>query len=311
MAVLPKEQKNMNPLSVEASKVRKYPGGEIVIEQELGKAQGIDRKIVSYPSDGHKVYALMTTPLSAPPEGGYPVILLNHGYIPPAEYRTDGDYESFVRALTLAGYRVFKSDYRGHGSSEGSAEGGNFSPVYAYDVLNLLASVKRAPGINAEKIGMVGHSMGGGITLRSVVASSDIKASVIVAGVVGDTEDMIYRWNNDKIATPDPTGSFAELRKKALALLGGQSQQSHLWRDVAPVNFVSSITGPMQIHHGASDTVVPITFSERLAGNMAAAGKDFEYYPYEETDHNMSGPHRELFFSRMILFLDQNVKNSN
>jgi hypothetical protein len=37
---------------------------------------------------------------------------------------------AYVDALARNGYIVFKSDYRGHGNSEGSAPGGYGSPAY-------------------------------------------------------------------------------------------------------------------------------------------------------------------------------------
>ena len=69
------------------------------------------------------------------------------------------------------GYVVFRPDYRGHDQSEGNASGGYGSPDYTIDVLNALSSVKRYAAVDPERIGMWGHSMGGHITLRSMVTT--------------------------------------------------------------------------------------------------------------------------------------------
>lgn len=53
------------------------------------------------------------------PKSGWPVIIFNHGHIPPAQYRTTERHVAYVDAFARAGYIVFKSDYRGQGSSEG------------------------------------------------------------------------------------------------------------------------------------------------------------------------------------------------
>ena len=88
--------------------------------------------------------------LLAPKEGafdmpatGWPVIIFNHGYIPPEQYRTTERYVAYVDGFARNGYIVFRSDYRGHGNSEGEATGGYGTPAYTVDVLNAVAAVKQ------------------------------------------------------------------------------------------------------------------------------------------------------------------------
>ena len=54
-------------------------------------------------------------------------------------------YLDYVDYFARNGYIVFRSDYRGHGSSEGDAGGAYSSPNYTIDVLNGMASVKLHP----------------------------------------------------------------------------------------------------------------------------------------------------------------------
>ena len=77
----------------------------------------------------------------------------------------------YVDAFARNGYIVFKPDYRGHDSRKGMRAGGYGSPDYTIDVLNALASLKRYPDADPNRIGMWGHSMGGNITLRSMVTT--------------------------------------------------------------------------------------------------------------------------------------------
>lgn len=82
------------------------------------------------------------------------MIVFNHGYIPPGQYRTTERYVAYVDAFAREGYLVFRPDYRGHGRSEGDAAGGYGSPAYTIDVLNAVASLKSFPNANPEQIGM-------------------------------------------------------------------------------------------------------------------------------------------------------------
>jgi dipeptidyl aminopeptidase/acylaminoacyl peptidase len=101
------------PLAITAMRAKTYPGSDLVIESTLPAGQGYNRTIVSYQSDGLKLFGLLTVPMGAKPAGGWPVILLNHGYIPPDEYSTEQSYAGIVAPLAAAGYIVFKPDYRG------------------------------------------------------------------------------------------------------------------------------------------------------------------------------------------------------
>src|SRR3989344_4710162 len=184
----------LDPLEISAMREREYPGGEIKIEKDLGNQGGFISYIVSYHSDGLKLNALMNVPQGKKPENGWPVVIVNHGYIAPAVYDTVSSYRAFSDYFARNGFLVFKPDYRGHDNSEGQAEGGHWSPVYTYDVLNLISSIKKYSDADFNRIGMWGHSMGGNVTLRSIVVSKDIKASVIAAGVVGSAEDLFYNW---------------------------------------------------------------------------------------------------------------------
>ena len=97
------------------------------------------------------------------------------------------------RCFSRNGYIVLRSDYRGHGNSEG--QGNSYgSNGYTIDVLNAIGSIKKYKDADPNKIGMWGHSMGGHITLRAMVVSRDIKAGVIWAGVVASYPDLLTKW---------------------------------------------------------------------------------------------------------------------
>jgi hypothetical protein len=160
------EPEEMHPLMVEYMRQQAYPGSDIVIEQTLAPGANYNRYIASYRSEGLKIYALLTVPFGEKPATGWPVIIFNHGFIPPEIYRTTERYVAYVDGFARNGYIVFRSDYRGHGFSEGESGSSRGSPGYTIDVLNAVASMKRYPNADPARIGMWGHSMGGLLTLR-------------------------------------------------------------------------------------------------------------------------------------------------
>ncbi len=195
-----------HPLTIESMRERSYPGSDITIEETLQPGSNYSRYRASYQSEGLKIYALLTVPNGEKPATGWPVIIFNHGFIPPDVYRTTERYVAYVDWLARNGYIVLRSDYRGHDQSEGEARGAYGAPDYTVDVLNALASMEQFPDADPNRIGMWGHSMGGYITLRSMVITDTIKAGVIWAGVVGPYPNLFQR----PTATPTPEGATPE-----------------------------------------------------------------------------------------------------
>lgn len=302
--------KPLHPLSIEAMRNVEYPGSDIVIEQTLPSGSNYKRYLASYKSDGFKIFALLTIPNSQMPKEGLPTIIFNHGYIPPAEYRTTERYISYVDAFARNGYVVFKPDYRGHGNSEGEPLGAYYSPAYTTDVLNALSSIKKLKEVNSERIGMWGHSMGGSITLRSLTISKDIKASVIWAGVVGSYSDLIERWRRRVPWVPSSREQMLNRpsRQRFVDQFGTPEQNPVFWNSIDPINFISDISSPIQLHHGTSDESVPVFFSESLKKALEMVGKTVEFYTYEGADHNISSPHFELAIKRSVAFFDKYLK---
>lgn len=306
-------ERKPHPLSIENLRKGEYSGSDLVLEQELPNGSNYKRSIVSYKSEGLKIYALLTFPLGTVPDGGYPVIVFNHGYIPPAEYRTTERYIAYTDAFSRNGYVLLRPDYRGHGNSEGTATGGYGSNNYTVDVLNALASIKKYPGVNPEKIGMWGHSMGGFITLRNMVVRNDIKAGVIWAGVVASYDDLLNNWRR-RSSGPSPsflpgnTNSGRSWRNTLVAEFGEPSTNPGFWNSISANSFLTDVSGPIQIHHGTSDTSVPVEFSEKLDQQLKDAGKESELFIYQGDDHNLAN-NLGVALNRSVEFFDRYLKN--
>jgi dipeptidyl aminopeptidase/acylaminoacyl peptidase len=297
-----------HPLQIAWMRQRDYPGSELVVERVLEPGPNYERSVVSYRSDGHKIYALLTVPHGERPATGWPVVVFNHGYIPPAQYRTTERYLAYTDAFARNGYIVLKSDYRGHGSSEGEASGGYGSPDYTVDVLNGMASVRRHPAADPNRVGMWGHSMGGQITLRSMVVSKDIKAGVIWAGVVASYADRMAEWRRRNADNPNPTPSGRRSwRIDLVNQFGLPEQNPAFWASISPNSYLAELSGPLQLHHGTADSSVPVEYSQKLANDLQAIGWPSELFIYPGDNHNLSGALSQAL-QRSVDFFNAHVK---
>lgn len=294
-------------MSISAMRAGDYPGSEIVIEKELTRGSNYRRYYAYYLSEGLKIYALLTIPMTGMPEGGFPAIVFNHGYIPPDVYKTTERYIAYVDEIARSGYIVFRIDYRGHDASEGEASGAYGSPGYGIDVLNAIASIKQLPEANPDKIGMWGHSMGGYLTLRSMVISQDIKVGVVWAGVVASYPEMLYNWRRTGSFTPSPSSRGVGWRTLWLETYGAPDQNPAFWDSVSATSYLADLSGPLQLHHGTLDEDVPLDFSIRLAEQARAAGQIADLYTYEGDNHNISG-NFSTAMQRTIEFFDLYLK---
>jgi len=299
-----------SPLAITAMRTKTYPGSDIVTERKLSAGPSYNRYVVSYQSDGLKLFGLLTIPTGVKPAGGWPVILLNHGYIPPTEYSTDQSYERIVAPLAAAGYIVFKPDYRGHDNSPGIPNQVYVSPDYVTDSLNALASIKKYKDANPDKIGVWGHSMGGNITLHELVLTHDFKVAVIMAGVVGSFNSILDWWAA-RVATGVLTTQndlqTDQLLLQMVNLNGTPKTNPDFWNSIDPTYFISDIETPVQIQVGSADVVVPPSFSQSLTDQLQNAGKSVTYHSYPGADHNLS-PNTTAAMAEAVIFFNQYLK---
>ncbi|HSW97073.1 MAG TPA: alpha/beta fold hydrolase [Candidatus Saccharimonadales bacterium] len=278
-----------SPLAIASMREKTYPGSAITIDQTLTPGVNYKQYLVSYKSDGLKIYGLLTVPTGKKPKGGWPVILFNHGYIPPASYSTLSSYQSMVAPLARAGYIVFKPDYRGNGNSKGTPTQPYITPDYVTDSMNALSSIKEYNDANPEKIGVIGHSMGGNITLHEIVLTHDIKAAEFLAGVVG-TESDLANWWSHRYADHSIVGNDLDtyyVFEKMIQDNGAPDANPTFWNALDPTKFVDFITAPVQIQVGAADEDVPVNFSSTLTDVLTQKGKVVDYHVYPGANHNL------------------------
>ena len=87
-----------------------------------------------------------------------------------------------ARALHEAGYHVFSLDLRNHGRS-GSSPVVTFGHDESNDLLGAVDYLKEREDVDAERIGVLGYSMGANTVMFACARTQDIKAAIAVQPV--------------------------------------------------------------------------------------------------------------------------------
>ena len=281
---------------------------------------GFSATLYQYDSAGLKVHALVARPDAPEPDGGWPVVVANHGYHPNPENHgitasgkdwRPGDYYRRIPELFVArGYLVVMPDYRGHSTSEGFefTEGMLASAYYTEDVLNLLAGLRDIDGINPDELFMWGHSMGGEVTLRALLVSKQIKAASMWSSVGGSIWDQAYYYSRYlDPAAPDSS----EIDKDAVTRLRGQITDLDGDFDsdlVEPGLSLEHLQTPVIIHHSVGDRGAAYKWSEELAKELYIHGKRYEFWSVPGDKHLFSAEDMEKAADRDAAFFQSVVQ---
>ena len=287
-------------LAIPSQRERDYPGSQVTIETPAADKDGYRESVVSYRSDGLKIYSQVLLPATPEPAGGYPAIILVHGYVLPSGYATDeAFYTGFARNYVAKGFVVIKPDLRGHGRSWGVPEGAYFSAGYAADVLNLAASLERYAPVNASKLVLFGHSMGAHVALNTLlVRPQAFKAAVLASGSVGQLGDMYYNWTAfSDFGDPVTLG----IRRRVIALFGEPHNGDEFWRQTDPYTFLSTLKTPLLLAHDPNDDTVPYRFSKQLDTAVRAVGGPVTLTDYSG-GHSFDGAARQPFIDDSVAF---------
>lgn len=267
----------IHELAIQSLQKRSY-ATSLHVERIVRETSTHTSRVVSYQSEGSTLYALLLTPQGTVPKGGWPVVVVNHGYIPPEVYSTEHSYINTSTYFTKAGFVVVKPDYRGHGLSEGEAGTLRARIGYAIDVLNLLQGLNGFESINSERVFLYGHSMGGDVTLRVIeVCPTCVRGATLWAPAVTTWPESALYFSRKNDST-------------RLKRLEQQLQEYFTYEDYEQVSTFSNlnlIQTPLLLHHGTADESVPYDWGAALHTALQEAGKSVVFYTYQNDTHDI------------------------
>jgi len=277
------------PYSITALSDRSYQKSQITIERQVNANGNFKSYVVSFISDGLKEYALMNVPTIQAPPNGFPVLILDHGYIKPDTYDTVNSYKTDSDYFANKGFLVLKPDFRGNGNSE-ITDTAIMRFAYPIDVLNLIASVDNIKSANGHQIFLWSHSMGGEVTLEVLEVasvnddfSSKIKGAAFWAPV---TDPAKWFSRNHLPALPEALITPYPY-SQTFQILGTPEENPELWKSLSPLNYLKNINVPILLQHGTGDTTVPYSWSIDLNNRLKDLNKNVTLLSYPNDNHNL------------------------
>lgn len=281
------------PYTIASLRERSYPGGAVRIRSVITATDVFTRYYIDYPSDDLMITGVMQIPRG---EGPFPVVILNHGYIPPARYWSGADTWRAAEYLSSRGYLTLSPDFRGWGQSDSGEN--YFRTGILIDALNLVGSIASIPQADPNRVGMWGHSMGGGAATKAITVDPRIKAAVLYAPVSGDDTEVIARWGSGGLRGGD--GDLATAYRRTV-------RDRDFLRLTSPNYHYDGVTAAVQIHIGSADRVTPPDWAEAIRDALQAAGKEVDYFVYPGQGHAFQGEGWDLFIQRVADFFDRTL----
>jgi dipeptidyl aminopeptidase/acylaminoacyl peptidase len=256
-----------------------FDGSDLAIGEVLDRTSAYTRYAITYTSAGLTVSGIMNVPSG---DGPFPVLILAHGYIDPAIYTTGRGLAREQDYLARQGYIALHTDYRNHAGSDDDPDNEvRLRLGYTEDVINAVLAVRESdlPYLDGDRIGLLGRSMGGGVTYNALVTAPGlVDAAVVYAPVSSDAADNFDRWIR---GNPDNS----EIADEIIEAYGAPEDELEFWRDVSPRTFFDRITEPVLIHHGTADDTCPLEWSHETVAAMVDAGVDAELVEWEGEPH--------------------------
>ncbi|HEY7202005.1 MAG TPA: alpha/beta fold hydrolase [Candidatus Dormibacteraeota bacterium] len=262
------------PYAIESLRARTYPGGKLAIGDQMFRGQGFTKYHMSWPSGGQT----MTGTISLPDGNGpFPVVVVNHGFIPPERYWIGQDSGIFGDPMAAHGFISVAPNWPGYsGSGPGPADLPQIVGQVV-TVLDLVSSLATLPQADITKVAFVGHSNGGGISEIAMVTDSRIKAVVLHGPVSTDMADNARTW---WLARPESLASSG---------LGTPDANPDGYRHLSPRNYLTATNPPVLIIQGTADHTIPAAWTTTTYAALQQAGIRSQLMWVDGADHDFVG----------------------
>ena len=226
---------------------------------------------------GQQIFGILHRPVQVQ---NPPVVVILHGFAS-CKQGSNRCYIKLAESFAKAGIAALRFDFRGSGDSEGALSALSFEDLLS-DALAVLEEVKGFQGVDHERIGLFGASLGGSIAVLSANQFQKIKAMALWAPVASGElwyRDFLTRY--PEFIQVDPTKVFSNYRGIELnPLFREQFGRMSAYKTIEHLPHL-----PILHMHGEKDDTVTIAHQE--AFRLACPGANARFLKYPDDQHSL------------------------
>lgn len=279
----------------------RFPDLKAITHDNDSYAPQVSARSVAWTNDGFSVQGWLVGPRALEAGKKYPMIVQVHGGPAAAatpRYVAGGDSGNpLVRDLIKAGYFVFMPNPRGsygQGTRFAAANKRDFGGGDWRDIVTGVdAAIAQAP-IDAARLGLMGHSYGGYMTMWGVTHSTRFKAAVAGAGIA----NWISYYGQNGID------------QWMVPFFGATAYDDPaIYRAASPIESIKAAKTPTFIYVGERDVECPPAQSVEFWHGLRAMGTPVSLVIYDGEGHGIRKPeHQNDLRKRMLGWFDRYLK---
>lgn len=272
-----------------------------VLNDEIQAQDLVGPEVIRYESfDGLEIPAIYYKPHQANEQNKVPALVWVHGG--PGGQSRQG-FNSLIQYMVNHGYAVLAVNNRGssgYGKTFYQMDDLNHGDKDLKDCVEGKNWLANQPEIDAEKIGIIGGSYGGYMTMAALTyAPEEFDVGVNLFGVTN--------W----IRTLRSIPSWWEAQKEALykELGDPNSADSVRLRQISPLFHTDKVTKPLIVLQGSKDPRVLQVESDEIVAGVRKNGVPVEYVLFEDEGHGFVKKENQITaYSKVLEFLDIHLK---
>ncbi len=240
------------------------------------KAYEYTEEVLFLPAGDHEIPATLTLPIGAEGEK-FPAVVMLHGN-GSNRYEAGNGYDYAAPEMAKAGIVTIRFDYLGNGDSKGDYIDFTYD-VALSDAMACYAHLATLDAVDPARVGIMGWSMGGRLSLIAASRQEEFKSVCTWAGAAF-TGDL-----DEEYATAKAQGFY-----EVTYSWRGPLRQSPAYYEIAMAidygQVIASIKAPILAINGALDTVVLPEVSEYIVATSTNPAS--ELYLLEGADHTFN-----------------------
>jgi len=273
------------------------------LNPEINPADLADAQVIRFSSfDGLEIPAIYYKPLTATKKNKVPALIWVHGG---PGGQTMSYYNPIIQYLVNHGYAVLGVNNRGssgYGKTFYKMDDRNHGDKDLKDCIWGKKWLQEQEYIDGEKIGIVGGSYGGFMTMAAMTSAPDeFRVGVNLFGVTN--------WLRTLKSIPPYWASFRD----ALYTEMGDPFTADSVRlyNISPLFHGQNVKNPVMILQGANDPRVLQVESDEMVEAIKAAGVPVEYVVFPDEGHGFVKKENEIkAYSKILEFLDKYLKGT-